>query len=203
LEGSGKNALLLCPEVEFDQASGNPGNLGVAGGFTALLSEVLSDLQPVLGPRTLSDVGELIVASHSGGYQAADGVVTKNAMPVREVWMFDSLYSWSPTTTDFEAWAKLDLGSFQAPWRRFSSFYTVLNGTCGGTDCNSHMMADDIKKLYPGDAGVVIDDRVQSSTWPDATYHHGFLYKWSSLAHNDIPRYYFQRMLSTSGLPNK
>jgi hypothetical protein len=202
LEASGKNALFVAPEVEFDQANGNPGNLQYPGLFKRLLQETLNDAASVIGPHTTDEIGELIVVSHSGGYRAADDIVTYGGLPVREVWMFDSLYNWSPTTTDFEAWAKQDLGSFRAPFRRFCSFYTVLAG-CAGTDCNSHMMADDIQRAYGTDAGVVLDDRSQTTTWSDAEYHHGFLYKWSSLAHDNIPRYYFERMLSTSGLPAK
>src|SRR5438876_586241 len=59
LEKSRKNALLLCPEVAFDQASGATGNLGTTNGFRALLTEVLADMAPVLGPLTVDDVGQV------------------------------------------------------------------------------------------------------------------------------------------------
>jgi hypothetical protein len=202
LEASGKNALLLAPEVAFEAATGDPGNLKYKDTFAALLQETLTDLQPLIGARTLADVGELIVASHSGGYTAADDVVDSTGITAREVWMLDSLYS-STVTTDFEGWVKQDLGSLRAPYRRFATFYTILDNACGGTDCNSETLAGDVRALYPGDAGVVIDEPSAAVTWTDDVYRHGFLCKHSSLAHNDIPRYYFVHLLSTSGLPNK
>ena len=148
LETSGKNALLLAPEVEFEAASGDPGNLKYKDTFRALLQETLDDLTPVLGARTLADVGELIVASHSGGYTAADDIVDSTGITAREVWMLDSLYS-SAVTTDFESWVKQDLGSLYAPYRRFATFYPIIDKACSGTDCNSETMASDVRKLYP------------------------------------------------------
>src|SRR5262249_46834948 len=78
LEASGKNALLVTPEVAFEQASGDPGNLKFPDTFPALLQETLKNMTSVLGPRTIADVSEIIVASHSGGYTAADDIVNKS-----------------------------------------------------------------------------------------------------------------------------
>ncbi len=202
LEASGKNALFVAPEVEFEQSSGNPGGLADKGTFQKLLQETLDDLTPQIGARTLADIGEIIVASHSGGYTVADDIVDSTNITAREIWMFDSLYS-SSVTSDFESWVKQDLGSLYPPYRRFATFYTIIDNACGGTDCNSENMAAAVKALYPPDAGVVIDDSSAATTWPDDEYRHGMLCKHSSLAHNDIPRFYFVHLLSTSGLPNK
>jgi hypothetical protein len=203
LEASGKNALFLAPEVEFEQSSGNAGGLSNKATFGKLLAETLADLQPQLGNVTPADVGEVIVASHSGGYTAADDIVDSTGVAAREVWMFDSLYS-STVTTDFESWVKQDLGTLlPPPYRRFATFYTVIDSSCGGTDCNSENMAAAVKALYPPDAGVVLDEPNSAVTWTDDQYRHGMLCKHSSLAHNDIPRYYFVHLLDTSALPNK
>jgi len=40
-------------------------------------------------------------------------------------------------------------------------------------------------------------------TLVDADYAHGLVFKRSGLAHDDVPRYYFGRLLATSGLPAK
>jgi hypothetical protein len=50
---------------------------------------------------------------------------------------------------------------------------------------------------------VVVDETSAAVTWSDDVYRHGVLCKHSSLAHDDIPRYYFEILLRTSGLPNK
>jgi hypothetical protein len=202
LESSGKNALLFAPEVAFEQATGNAGNLANPATFAKLLQESLDHLAPVLGARTLADVGQIIVASHSGGYTAAIDIVESNGIVAREVWMFDSLYS-SSVTNRFQTWIEQDLGSLYGPYRRFGTFYTILDPNCNGTDCNSNNLATQIKADYPPDAGVVIDERSSAVTWSDDVYRHGFLNKHSSLAHDSIPRYYFEILLRTSNLPNK
>ena len=71
LEASGRNALLLCPEVAFDRASSDPGQLGVTGGFRALVKEALLQVQADLGSIDVDKLGPVVVASHSGGYAAA------------------------------------------------------------------------------------------------------------------------------------
>ena len=202
LENSGKNAILLAPEVAFEQSTGAPGNLADPTTFKKLLQESLDDIASVIGAHTVDEVGEIIVASHSGGYTVADDITRSNGIVTRETWMLDSLYS-TTVTNHFEDWIKLDLGSLEPPYRRFATFYTILDNSCGGTDCNSNNMATNIKALYPADAGVVIDERSSAVTWTDDVYRHGFLNKHSSLSHDSIPRYYFERLLRTSNLPNR
>ena len=86
-----------------------------------------------------------------------------------------------------------DLMSFANLSRRFANVYT----SGGGTEANSQAQADRYAMWV--DAGTIIDDRT-TSTWPDATYRHGLLFKLSALAHDDVPRYYFEHMLETSSL---
>lgn len=198
-ENAGKNAILVLPEVRFDQASGDPGTLANTNGFRALLAEVLANLTPLLGARTVGDVGRMLVASHSGGYLAADGITNKGGIAVQEVFLLDSLYNYATVAVNFENWAKLDLGSFYPQERRFADVYTAGDGTL----TNSQLMAADVKALFPGDAGVILDDRVAANTWADADYHHGFLFKYSMLSHNGVAQYYFQRLVATSKLPDK
>jgi hypothetical protein len=207
LENSGKNAILLAPEVAFEQSNGNAGSLSAPATFHKLLQESLDDIASLIGAHTVDEVGEIIVASHSGGYTVADDITRSNGIVTRETWMLDSLYD-STVTTHFEDWIKLDLGSLEPPYRRFATFYTVLGtcpgpNCCKGTDCNSENLAKAVAALYPPDAGVVIDEPNSATTWTDDVYRHGLLCKHSSLAHDDIPRYYFERLLRTSGLPNK
>src|SRR5262249_29584941 len=102
LEASGRNALLVCPEVALDQASSNPGHLADPGAFAALLDDTLANLP--LGTR---NVGKLIVASHSGGYAAAAAIATVGGVRVDELYLFDSLYG---QTAQFDAWVMSDLG---------------------------------------------------------------------------------------------
>jgi hypothetical protein len=135
----------------------------------------------------------VVVASHSGGYDAAAGILHAGQVPVREVWLFDSLYGF---TTDFDDWVLSDLIGIESVQRRFGSVYTLT----GGTLTNSQDMADRAATWV--DAGVVNDDRT-TDTWASADYHHGLLFKRSALAHDDVPRYYFLQFLLTSTLNDR
>lgn len=195
LRDSGRNALLLCPEVAFDQSTGDPGTLGKAGGFKALLAEALHRMPQPLGALSPADVGTVVLASHSGGYQAAAGIAVRGGVPVREIFLLDSLYG---STADFDGWVMADLAGFSgtAPRRRFADVYTAT----GGTLANSQAMADRARTWTAADPSVLVDDRT-TATWPDATYRRGLLFKRSELSHDGVPRYYFSRLLATSGLP--
>ena len=61
-------------------------------------------------------------------------------------------------------------------------------------------MADRAKTWFAGTPGVVVDDRT-TSTWMDPTYAHGALFKRSALSHDGVVRYYFGKLVTTSGLP--
>ena len=84
--GAGQErASCVCPEIDYDAQTGNPGNLGTTDGFRALLAETLADLAGPLGGATVADVGKVIVASHSGGYETAAGIASKGGIPVQEI----------------------------------------------------------------------------------------------------------------------
>jgi hypothetical protein len=188
LEASGKNAILLCPEVLFDQSAGNPGTLGTTNGFKALVTEVLADLNGALGGAGIGDVGTVVVASHSGGYQAAAAIANKGGVPVAELYLLDSLYG---NSADFDTWAKA-----VGPGKRFADVYT--NG--GGTLANSQAMATRATAWVP--AAQLLDDRT-TATWSDADYAHQLLFKLSALAHDGVPAYYFGKLVGSSVLANK
>jgi hypothetical protein len=193
LDASGKNALLVCPEVAYDVRDSSAGQLGVQDGFKKLLAETLGKMTPTLGPLTIADVGKVLVFSHSGGDVVAEDIALKGGLPVEELILFDSLYQDVP---NFETWVEQDLPGLTGftPRHRFAAFYTMT----GGTLANSQRMADELAPMVA--PAVIVDDRDMASTWTDATYHHGLLFKYSSLAHDVVPRYYFVHVLSTSSL---
>lgn len=188
LEATAKNAILLCPELAYDQATGNPGNLGATDGFRALVAETLRDLSGPLAGATLADVGTIVVASHSGGYQAAAAIATRGGLPISELYLLDSLYG---DLADFDAWAKM-----VAPGRRFAAVYTQG----GGTLANSQAMADRAAAQGWVPAAQLLDDRT-TDTLTDAQYAHELIFKLSGLSHNGVPTYYFGKLVGTSALP--
>jgi hypothetical protein len=188
LDASHRNALLVVPEVAFDMASGDPGTLGTAGGFHALLVETLATIPAPLGPLDLSRVGKVAVASHSGGYTAAAGIVSGGGVPIDELWLLDSLYG---DTMEFDAWVMTDLADLTTLARRFADVYT----TGGGTAANSQAMAARAKMWV--DPSVIVDDPT-NGTLADTDYGHGLIFKYSALSHDDVPRYYVEHLLATS-----
>jgi hypothetical protein len=195
LERASRNALLVCPEVAFDTRSADPGHLGQAGGFRALLTETFARLRPLLGPLEVERAAVEVVASHSGGYRAAAAMATIGGVEVAEVWLLDSLYG---ETTSFDGWVEGRSGDFDgtAPTARFADVYTAA----GGTLANSQAMATRAHGWFSAAPGDVVDDR-SSATWPDETYRHGLLFKQSALTHDGVARYYFEHLLATSRLP--
>ena len=190
LEATNKNALLLVPEIDYDQQTGAPGNLGTTDGFKALLAETLADLAGPLRGATVADVGTLIVTSHSGGYQAAAGIASKGGLPVDEIDLFDSLYG---NISDFDAWA-MAVGS--SPGKRFADVYTQG----GGTLSSSQTMATNAQAWVP--AAQLLDDRT-TDTLTDAEYAHELIFKLSGLTHDGVPAYYFGKVIGTSVLAPK
>ena len=195
LAAAKKNAILLCPEVAFDAATGDPGNLGKKDGFAALLSETLTKMAPVLGKLTLADVGRVVVMTHSGGYQAAASIATQGGVPVQELYLLDSLYG---SIGSFEGWIQTDLASFEGAMsaRRFGDVYTQN----GGTLANSQALATKVATWLPAASTALYSDKT-ASTWPPATYQHGLLFKFSALSHHGTTLYYFGQFVAASGLP--
>jgi hypothetical protein len=196
LETSLRNALLIVPEMTYN-GEADPGNLTRPGGFRALLAETLADLRPSLGELDIDDVAPLVVAAHSGGYRGMAGVVSASGLPVAEVWQFDSLYGEIP---EFVTWIEANLVHFESrpPASRFADVYTHE----GGTEANSLNLAETAEVDWLPDAGAVLDDR-SLEPLTDAELRQGLVFKRSALSHDDVARVWFQRLLSTSGLPSR
>lgn len=199
LEASGKNAILIVPELAYDRTSGDPGALAADGAFAALLDETLAKLSPALGVSDralgLGDLGTVVVASHSAGYQTAAAAARAGGVAIDELYLLDSLYGFEG---DYDAWVTDAGDDLRAtPFvRRFASVYTLG----GGTLARSQAMATRAKGWFAAAPATVVDDRT-TSTWTAARYAHGALFKRTGLSHDGVPRYYFGRLVTTSALP--
>ncbi len=198
LESAKKNAILVVPELMFEQASSDPGALGQADAFYALIDEVMTQLGDKVGNMGVWDVSQIAVASHSGGYIAAASIVKQGGLPISELWLLDSLYG---NTGDFDAWVDSDDDRPAFATRPFTMRMSDVYTCCAGTLANSQAMAGRAKSWFD-DGSVVLDDR-SGRTLGGADYAHGLVFKRSGLGHDDVPRYYFGQLLATSGLPDK
>ena len=194
LENSKRNALLILPEVKFELASGDPGKLGAQNGLKNFLDELLPKLAPQVGALQLSDVGDILLFSHSGGYWAAAKMATLGGVSTQEVHLLDSLYGYEST---FQEWIAQNPATHEAvpPLRRFFSVYTAG----GGTDDNNIAMATGAQSWSWLAAGARLYDD-GTSTWTDDQFLHGVMWKRSALSHSGVTLYYFQKLLETSPL---
>ncbi len=107
---SGTNAILVIPQGPDHAKSGNFGKLMRPGGLDALTREVLVVLYRDLGLTPV--LGELVLTSHSGGYQAVAAGLNAGNPPVSQVGLFDSLYGMNDA---FVAWT-LAGGRLRSLW---------------------------------------------------------------------------------------
>jgi hypothetical protein len=125
---SGANTVLVVPQGPVNAASGNFGKLMTPAGTANLLREVLVVLYRggfIRAPK----LGDVVLTSHSGGYQAVSANILSSLVPVRQLDLFDSIYA---DETRFE--------SFATGGGLLRSDYT----SGGGTLDNNHTVATDL-----------------------------------------------------------
>jgi hypothetical protein len=199
LDAARVNAILVAVELPYDASTGAAGQLAKPGDFHALLHELFTEHMDALLGRALdvADFDPIVVATHSGGYEAAAMAISVGQVPqIREVDLFDSLYG---DTAIFDTWVHANEGRF-APQRtdglRFMNVYTQN----GGTEPNSRAMEANVAE-WLGDAGLsssLLDDNV-TDTLEAGAFAHPVIFKLTSLPHGDVPKVYFQIFASHAG----
>src|SRR5262245_21221329 len=181
LDATGKRALLVVPELAYDRASSNPGDFATPGVFAAMLDEIFAKLGDRAG--AVDQLAHVMVASHSGGYRAAAAIATTGGKRVDELWLLDSLYG---ETDAFDAFV-------QAGPARFADIYTAFGGTLAASQAMIERAHDWV------DVSQIVDNRGKRILG-DADFAHELVWKQSGLSHDDVPRYYFGRLVATSVL---
>lgn len=196
LDRSGRRALLLVPEVLFYARTSDPGALGEPGGLRALLDEVLTALAPQVDGAGVDEVRQVVVASHSGGYRVAAAAAVARDLPVREVYLLDSLYG---EIDLFEDHLREGLHAYAARSRRFVNLYGE------STARNSRAMAGRIPN-WLGEAGLPAETLLHDNSGADLQDEEllrPILSKRVRTRHSDFPITYLGRLLATSGLPGE
>jgi hypothetical protein len=200
MEATRAPALLLLPEVAYDQASSDPGALGTSGGWAALLSELLAtpEMVRVTGgvARSVDDIHRMEIFSHSGAYVVAGSIATiGNVSAVRGVTLFDSLYG------DFSAFDTYLTGHLSALGNssdadyRFANVYTCCGGTANNSLAQETRFAGWLSAAGASDL-LLFDDTYD--TLPDEAFGFPVLFKRSELAHDSVPSYYLSRFIANS-----
>ncbi len=183
------NTILVLPEILREQRSGAPGRLRDHGGLAALLNELLGEHMSALlgGAKSLSDVRNISLSGHSGGYTAMAAIIRAGDIErqLKEVALFDALYGDAGT---FQSWARAHHG----PSHRLVDIYS----SAGGTDNNSRALAASLEHSVPSD-GFWMDDSV-ADVQADVLPRHGCVFKHTSLSHTDVSRVWPQRVWASS-----
>jgi pimeloyl-ACP methyl ester carboxylesterase len=194
LDRSGRRALLVVPEVAFYARSSDPGALGEQGGLRALLDEVLTALGPAVDGAGVDEVRQVIVVSHSGGYRAAAAVAVLGEVPVRELYLIDSLYGAEDL---FDRHVREGLIAYAAQARRFVNLYGE------STARRSRAMAGRIAG-WLSEAGLPAETLLREDVGKALTeqeLQRPILSKRVRTGHSEMPITYLGRLLATSGLP--
>jgi hypothetical protein len=90
---SGRNAILIVPQGPREAADSNFGKMEDAGGFEALVNDVVKFLYDEK-KIPMRQIGRIIITAHSGGYKAASAVVAVGGLSdhITDVLLFDASY---------------------------------------------------------------------------------------------------------------
>lgn len=110
LDESGRNAILVVPQLADNARDSFAGKLEKRGGLARMLREVLD--HPELG-LSRATIGTLVVSAHSGGFQAAARALDRGGVSVHQVLLLDALYGFSRT---FASWLAGDPGRTLTSW---------------------------------------------------------------------------------------
>ncbi|MFI5303117.1 MAG: hypothetical protein ACHREM_33925, partial [Polyangiales bacterium] len=152
LDAAKVNAFLVAVEIDYDQATGNPGALANKGQLAALMHELLTEHLAAIFGRTVdvAALSRVVIGSHSGGYEAAAMSISVGGLTsITEVDLYDSLYGY---LTTYDDWVTTHLARFDATRAdrlRFATEYTAG----GGTAVNARAMAASAE-TWVGDAGL-------------------------------------------------
>lgn len=184
---AGVNAVLVLIGLRREEATGDPGRLRRAGALNAFLNELLGEhLAPMIGARSLSQVRNISLSCHSGGYTAVAAMIRAGdiSTQLREVGLFDALYG---DTSTYTQWAT---SHAMSPYR----FVDVFTG--GSTESNSRSIASAIQRGIPADMYWFNDNRATPSA--DILRRPGSLFSVSGLSHTEVSRVWPNLFWSTS-----
>ncbi len=165
-ERSNSGAIVIVPEISFNEDTSDPQKLGGKGALRAFLDELLDvALAPYIGPHRSGDVTRLALGASSGGYQALLPVMEVGGVKVTELYFFDALYL-EPVRGGAVGnflWASPD--EFD-PTRESPHRFTVVYTDNGGTTAQSEQTAK-LARAWLADAG-----RTELGSFEDFTPAH-------------------------------
>ncbi|GAB2814857.1 alpha/beta hydrolase family protein [Ferruginibacter profundus] len=180
---SNRNAILILPETTKDAPDSYGGKLEQKNVFKLLLNDVLKKLKTEKLIAKKTEVGDVVLAGHSGAFRVMAHILQNGAVEVKQTILFDALYS---QTDKFINWIKADTA------HQFINIYTDN----GGTNAVSAAM---MKELDEKNIPFIHAEEKDVDATVLTTNHIIFIH--SKKEHNDVisrPDYNFQLYIQNS-----
>ncbi len=163
------NAILVIPETTKDAPDSYGGKLEQPNMFKGLVNDVLVKLKKEKYISKKCKAGNIVLAGHSGAYRVIAYILQNGGLPVKEVLLFDALYS---QVDKFLNWIKEDTSHYFVHW------YTNEGG---GTD---EVTAEMIQLLQKENIHyfTLEETDVRPKDFPER----GIIFIHSKRGHNDI-----------------
>jgi hypothetical protein len=203
IERSRTGALVLVPQLAYDERLGDPGVLHEGAALERLTREALEGpLADAIGARRLDDVERVAMIAVSGGYQAlfaALGPEPKAAFgdKLRDVALLDAYYA---EASAIDAWLWRNLTDFDveaARPRHLAVVYSGLPPTRGYAQAFAARAALELQREGLA-ASLLHRDVAREPTVEELAVPVSFLF--SSKEHDDIPRADIARAISAFGI---
>lgn len=129
IERSGIRALVVLPELIYDQRSSEPGKLAEPGAIKRFLDELLQRMEPMIGKHDVKDAERISFMASSGGFQALEPALEQGGVNPDALLLMDAFYVY-----DRSAMGRF-LGDHLAEYeptlerpRRFTMLYSPTGG---------------------------------------------------------------------------
>ena len=133
---SRRNAVLVLAETARNAPDSYGGKLEQPGMFKSLVNDVMNELKKKGFAPHNAEPSNILIAGHSGAFRVIAYILQNGQMPVREVFLFDALYS---QVDKFLYWLNKDRS------HHFIHWYTNKGG---GTDEMSNIMMLQLKDQH-------------------------------------------------------
>jgi hypothetical protein len=197
------NALLVVPQLAYDQPSSDPGRLAAPGALRRLVAEVLAapELAAALGRRrALADLGRVVVFAHSGAILPLGRVLLTGGLEVSEAHLLDALYRHHD---EIYAWARRHRAQFSPDdpgSHRLTFVYTDRERTGPGT---RRLLARIGGLLPPARAARTLASHARLTPPPPGLLRVPIVAVRTPLDHDLIPRRLLAPLLAESPLAAK
>ncbi len=200
------NSVLIVPEWQkvAGASSGNQGNFSQSGVFKGMVQEIFNKT-PGLTGKTLNDVDNITIISHSAGYNATESELYNNGLSgkVTNLVLLDSLYD----NTGFDKWIGENIRDLAAGKKHF---YNIFSDTSDYSKAQAIRVTGMLQQAGLSTKSMLQDFRDDKKVLDAETLaSHPIVFKFSSAkgegreAHAYMPKVYVAPIEAALNRPKK